>query len=52
MAYQPGPKELALKAMRESNAEKRKEVSPQALREKIKTVKGGGKKKAKKGAKR
>lgn len=47
MAYQPGPKELAMKAMREKNFEaslkKSKKPSTSELRNKISKIKGGGK---------
>lgn len=47
MAYQPGPKELALKALREQRAETTSKPSTSELRKQIAATKGGGKKKAK-----
>ena len=37
--YKPGPKELALKALREQNAEKRSKVSTSDLRNQVDQVK-------------
>jgi hypothetical protein len=49
MAYQPGPKEIALKAMREGRAAKVPPPSKAQLRQQIAKVKGGGGRKNKGG---
>jgi hypothetical protein len=49
MSQPPGPKELALRAMRENNASKRPAPSKAELRQQIAKVKGGGGRKNKGG---
>lgn len=51
MAYQPGPRELQLRAMREERAGRRKPTTAE-LRNQIAKTKGGGGKKRQGGRKR